>query len=169
MNISKATQQDIPELTTLINSAYRGETSKKGWTTEADLLEGKRTDTNMLAQMMKRENAAFLKFCDEGDALKGCVYLERKNNKMYVGMLTVSPTEQAKGIGKKLLFASEDYAHKFNCSAMQMRVFSVRAELIDWYERHGYHKTGEIIPFTPDAKFETSKQLLEFLVLEKEL
>ena len=169
MNISKATQQDAQRLATLINSAYRGETSKKGWTTEADLLEGKRTDANKLSQMMSREDAVFLKFCDEADGLKGCVYLEKKTNKMYLGMLTVSPTEQAKGIGKKLLSASEDYGRKCSCSAMQMRVFSVRTELINWYERHAYHKTGEIIPFTPDAEFETSTQPLEFIVLEKEL
>lgn len=169
MKISKATEQDIPGLVTLINSAYRGETSKKGWTTEADLLEGIRTNTDMLTQMIDRENAAILKFCDDTDTLKGCVYLEKKNTKMYLGMLTVSPTEQAKGIGKKLLSASEDHARKNNCSAMQMKVFSVRPELINWYERHGYYKTGEIIPFTPDTKFETTKQPLEFLLLEKRL
>ena len=169
MNISKAAQQDIPGLVTLINSAYRGEPSKKGWTTEADLLDGIRTDENSLTRIMAKENAALLKFCNEANVLTGCVFLEKKNNKMYLGMLTVAPTEQAKGIGKKLLVASEDHARNHNCSAMQMKVISVRDELISWYERHGYYKTGKTAPFIADSPFQFPKQPLEFIVLEKKL
>ena len=167
MNISEATREDIPALVILINNAYRGEGSKKGWTTEADLPGGKRTDANMLVQIINKQNAAILKFCNDDGAFTGCVYLEKKKNKMFVGMLTVSPTEQTKGIGKKLLSASEDYAQKQNCTSMQMTVISVRTELIHWYERRGYYKTGETIPFTSDTKFAITKQPLEFLVMEK--
>ena len=110
MDISKASLEDIPQLVTLINSAYRGEHSKKGWTTEADLLDGVRIDTESLEKMMNKPDAVILKFCNEANALQGCVYLEKKENKMYLGMLTVSPLEQAKGIGKKLLAACEKYA-----------------------------------------------------------
>ena len=169
MNISKATQQDIPELVILINSAYRGESSKKGWTTEADLLGGIRTDADSLQQMISKENAVILKFCNEDNAIEGSVYLEKKNNKMYLGMLTVSPMLQAKGIGKKLLFTAEEYAREQNCSAMQMTVISVRNELINWYERHGYYKTGETQPFPDDEKFGIQKQPLQFVVMEKEV
>ena len=169
MNITKATEQDIPVLVKLINSAYRGESSKKGWTTEADLLEGERTNIPGLTQMLNKKNAVILRYCDEDNTLRGCVYLEKKDSKMYLGMLTVSPTEQAKGIGKKLLSASEEYARKHDCSAVQMKVISVRDELISWYERHGYYKVGEKIPFVADTPFQLPKQVLEFLVLEKDL
>ena len=81
MNISKATLQDIPQLVTLINSAYRGEHSKKGWTTEADLLGGLRTDPDSLEKMMNKQDAVILKFCNEDNVLQGCVYLEKKGTK----------------------------------------------------------------------------------------
>ena len=117
MNISKATLEDIPHLVSLINSAYRGEHSKKGWTTEADLLDGLRTDEDSLEKMISKQDAVILKVCNKDNILQGCVYLERKKNKMYLGMLTVSPLEQARGIGKKLLFAAEKYATDQKCSS----------------------------------------------------
>ena len=153
---------------TLVNSAYRGEHSKKGWTTEADLLEGLRTDADSLTKMLNKQDAAILKFCNSDNVLQGCVYLENKGNKMYLGMLTVSPLEQAKGIGKKLLFAGEKYAGDQKCSAIEMTVISVRDELIRWYQKHGFYKTGETKPFS-DIKFGIPKQPLEFIVLEKKL
>jgi ribosomal protein S18 acetylase RimI-like enzyme len=167
LNILKATLQDIPDLVALINSAYRGESSKKGWTTEADLLTGKRIDIPKLTQMIQRQQATMLKY-NEDNSIIGCVYLEKSDSKMYLGMLTVSPTRQAQGIGKKLLSASEDYAREHHCFAMQMKVISVRTELIDWYERHGYYKTGEKVPFLSDIN-EVPGQPLEFLILEKQL
>ncbi len=169
MNITKATHCDIMQLETLINSAYRGESSKKGWTTEADLLGGIRTDVDTLKQMMAKPDALILKYCHEHNQITGCVYLEKKHNKMYLGMLTVSPILQAKGIGKKLLFAAEEHAHKLNCAAMQMTVISIREELIKWYERHGYFKTGATEPFPSDEKFGIQKQPLEFIVMEKNI
>lgn len=169
MNISKAISRDIPQLVTLINSAYRGESSKKGWTTEAHLLDGIRTDAGSLEQIMNKENAVMLKFLNEYNVIQGCVYLEKKGNKMYVGMLTVSPLLQAKGIGKKLLSAAEKYAHEQNCFTMQMTVISVREELIKWYERHGYYKTGEVQSFPADEKFGIQKQPLELMVMEKDI
>ncbi len=169
MNISKASAEDIPQLDALINSAYRGESSKKGWTTEADLLGGIRTDADSLQKMISKKDAAILKFCNEDNELTGCVYLEKKDNKMYVGMLTVSPLQQAKGIGKKLLVAAEEYASTQQCSAMQMTVISVREELIKWYERHDYCNTGETQPFPTDEKFGIQKQPLLFIVMEKQI
>lgn len=169
MNIRKATFDDIPRLEVLINSAYRGESSKKGWTTEADLLGGIRTDAESLHQLISRQNAVILIFLDANNVMHGCVYLEKKSNRMYLGLLTVSPAEQANGIGKKLLFAAEEYASKHNCSVMQMTVISVRDELIKWYERRGYYKTGATQPFPNDEKFGIQKQPLQFIVMEKEI
>lgn len=169
MNITAATFDDIPELVTLINSAYRGEHSKKGWTTEADLLEGIRADADSLRKMIGKKDVVILKFCDAGDVVQGCVYLEKKEDKMYLGMLTVAPLMQARGTGKKLLFAAEKYAADQKCATMEMTVISVRHELIAWYVKHGYYITGERRPFPNDERFGIPKQPLEFFVMQKEV
>ena len=169
MNISKATLEDIPELVRLINSAYRGEDSKKGWTTEADLLGGLRTDKETLEELMSAPGAQLLKFCDADHKLQGCVYVKKTGNSMYLGMLTVSPWEQAKGVGKKLLAAAEKYAQEQRCKAVNMTVISVREELIHWYEKHGYYKTGETKPFPASEKLAVPKQPLELIVMEKKV
>jgi ribosomal protein S18 acetylase RimI-like enzyme len=167
MNILPAISADIPEMVKLVNSAYRGESSKKGWTTEADLLDGIRTDEDSLKEMMEKPGAAFLKFVDENNNIVGSVYLQKQELKLYLGMLTVSPEIQATGIGKQLLKASEEYAKSIGCSSVIMTVISVRKELIEWYKRHGYKNTGKTEPFPTDVKFGIPKQQLEFIVMEK--
>lgn len=167
--ITLATQHDIPELVTLINSAYRGEGSKQGWTTEADLIGGLRTDEEHLLDTFLLPGTTFLKYTDEAGKILGCMRLQKQGHRLYLGMLTVSPALQGKGIGKQFLQAAEEHARQEDCRAIFMTVFSVRTELIAWYERHGYCKTGETVPFQPNEKFEIVTQNLEFLVLEKEV
>jgi ribosomal protein S18 acetylase RimI-like enzyme len=167
MNIIPADHSDICVLVRLINSAYRGEGSKKGWTTEADLLDGTRTDQINISDLMNDANSVFLKYLNEESAIIGSVYLQKQNSKLYLGMLSVSPDQQAAGIGKRLLAAADDYAIKNNCAGVFMTVISVRHELIAWYERHGYKKTGETKPFPFGEKFGIQKQPLELIVLEK--
>lgn len=169
MKLTKATLKDIPQLVTLINSAYRGDDSKKGWTTEADLLDGIRTDAGSLEQMINKKEAVILQSFNENNVLQGCVYLEKRQHKMYLGMLTVSPLEQAKGIGKQLLIEAEKYAAEQKCSIIEMTVISVRTELIGWYQKRGYANTGETKPFPKDIKFGIPKQPLEFIVMQKEI
>jgi ribosomal protein S18 acetylase RimI-like enzyme len=169
MILQKATLQNIPQLEILINSAYRGDSSKKGWTTEADLLDGIRTDVDSLKEMISRSSAIILQSFTEHNLLQGCVYLEKRQNKMYLGMLTVSPMLQAKGIGKQLLIEAEKYAQSQECSLIEMTVISVRTELIEWYKKHGYKDTGEKRPFPNDIKFGIPKQPLEFIVKQKEI
>jgi len=160
---------DIPELTMLVNSAYRGDASRKGWTTEADLLDGElRTDEPSLSQLLKNPDAVMLKFVSD-DHITGCVYLEKRANALYLGMLSVSPIAQAQGIGKKLLNAAEEYAGQQGCHSIVMTVISVRHELIDWYERHGYKRNGETKPFPEDERFGKARRPLQFVVLEKKL
>ncbi|GAB4020291.1 GNAT family N-acetyltransferase [Spirosoma migulaei] len=166
--ISPATEQDIPALDKLVNSAYRGESSKKGWTTEADLLGGIRTDAQGLLIMLHNPNATILKYEAEGQLL-GCVYLEKKGDELYLGMLTVSPEAQAGGIGKQLLAVAEKRAFTQQCRAISMTVITARHELIAWYERRGYQPTGETKPFPNDPSFGLPKQPLEFMVMEKVL
>lgn len=169
MKLTKATLNDIPQLVNLINSAYRGDDSKKGWTTEADLLDGIRTDAGSLKQMINKKEAVILQSFNENNVLQGCVYLEKRQHKMYLGMLTVSPLEQAKGLGKQLLIEAEKYAADQKCSIIEMTVISVRNELIAWYQKRGYNNTGETKPFPTDIKFGIPKQPLEFIVMQKEI
>lgn len=167
--ISPTTLQDVPELNILVNSAYRGESSKKGWTTEEHLLGGIRTDEEDLRALLQKENVTILKYTESGKIV-GSVYLEKQADKLYLGMLTVSPELQGGGIGKKLLKAAEDFAKEQQLSTVSMTVISVRKELIEYYERRGYKHTGETKPFPMNnPKFGNPKQDLEFIVMEKEL
>jgi len=167
--INPASAKDIAALDVLVNSAYRGEGSKQGWTTEADLLGGLRTNPGILQKQLEEPDSVILTYRDENNVLSGCVYLKKKDNKMYLGMLTVAPNLQAKGIGKQLLFAAEHHARQNNCEAITMTVIAVRHELIAWYERHGYRPTGETEPFPTDPEFGLPKQPLFFIVMEKSL
>ncbi|MEO5684303.1 MAG: GNAT family N-acetyltransferase [Chitinophagaceae bacterium] len=169
MNISIATTADIPELNKLINSAYRGESSKKGWTTEAHLLDGVRTDEKSLAAIISATGATLLACRNEAGSITGCVYLQKETGTFYLGMLTVSPSLQAAGIGGRLLQYAETFVRNNYCSNITMTVVSVRHELIAWYERHGYAKTGETRPFPTDPAFGIPKQTLEFVVMKKKL
>lgn len=167
--ITKATLQDIPALNTLINSAYRGESSKKGWTTEANLLEGKRTTEEELTAIFLDPKNTFLKYT-ENDKIIGSVLLVEKEHQLYVGMLTVSPELQNSGIGKKMLAEAEVHAKTLGLSTLSMTVVSVRSELIAWYNRHGYVDTGEREPFpASDIHINVSDKPLEFIHLEKKI
>jgi len=169
MPVSQAIRADVAELNILVNSAYRGETSKQGWTTEANLLDGLRIDEETLATYFNDDAIVILKNTDENGKINGCVYLEVREPKLYVGMFSVSPLQQGKGIGRDLLLAAEAYAKKANLHTLTMTVISVRHELINWYERRGYEATGEIVPFHTDKKFGDPKQPIELIVLEKNI
>lgn len=169
MIIISSKTNDIPGLVRLVNSAYRGEGSKKGWTTEADLLDGTRTDEENISYLMSDPNAVILKGLNGNEEIIACVYLHKQQGRLYLGMLSVSPDIQGGGIGKTLLAAADEHAIKNNCHSIFMTVISVRHELIAWYERHGYKKTGEKKPFPAGEKFGLQKQPLELIVLEKML
>jgi ribosomal protein S18 acetylase RimI-like enzyme len=167
--ISVAELKDVAELNALVNSAYRGESSKQGWTTEADLLGGIRIDDERLIELIQKPDSVILKYT-ESNKIIGCVHLEKKGDRMYLGMLTVSPSLQARGIGKELMQASEAHTKKQNCTAVYMSVITDRTELLAWYERHGYKNTGIRKQFpSEDPRFGLPKKKLEFVILEKDL
>lgn len=169
MKIVPATTEDIPELVGLVNSGYRGDASKKGWTTEAELLKGElRIDIPTLQEMIAPPETIMLKAIDDGGQIAGCVFLQVQARGLYLGLLTVSPVLQASGIGKKLLSAAEDFAKAHHCSSIFMQVISIRSDLVAWYERHGYRNTGERKPFPTDNKFGVPTVSLEFAILEKD-
>lgn len=167
--ITPASAEDVPVLNRLVNSAYRGESSRKGWATEADLIDGTRIDEAAMLDLIQDKNTTILKYVENNEIL-GCVELRIETESLYLGMLTVNPDLQAKGIGKILMHAGEDFGRKNNCKKVKMTVVSVRDKLIAWYERHGYSLTGERKPFKmPDERFGIPRQPLEFVVMEKKL
>lgn len=167
--ITKATLEDVSALNKLINSAYRGESSKKGWTTEANLLEGSRTTEKELTETIQDQKNTILKFT-EHNRIIGCVLLIEKENQLYLGMLTVSPELQNSGTGKQLLQQAEIHASALGLPKIVMTVISVREELISWYQRNGYVATGAKEPFpASDVHIPISNQPLEFIVLEKRI
>jgi ribosomal protein S18 acetylase RimI-like enzyme len=169
MPITKANRTDISALNDLVNSAYRGETSKKGWTTEADLLDGSRIDESTLSGYFDDPHIIILKNTESDGQITGCVYLEEREPKLYVGMFSVSPELQDKGIGRALLLAAEEYAKELNCHTLTMTVISTRHELIAWYERRGFKATGEIEPFHHGKKFGEPRHHIELIVMEKNI
>jgi GNAT superfamily N-acetyltransferase len=169
LTITPATAADIPDLVSFVNGVYRGEASRQGWTTEAHLLDGPRIDAGSLQDMLDAEGAVLLMGRNEAGELVGSVYLQKQGAVMYLGMLSVDATRQGAGLGKYLLRAADTYAREQGCSKMKITVISVRTELLAWYERHGYQRTGETVPFPDNPKFGVPRQPLELLVLEKAL
>ena len=168
--IAKATIEDIPQIVALLNSAYRGENSKQGWTTEADLIAGEqRTDVASVTQVINQPGSIILKYTNENNQIIGTVNLQEHERGFYLGMFAVSPVLQGGGIGKQLLKAADEYAKNAGAATIYMAVVSVRKELIDWYKRHGYAETGERKPFVEDAITGKHLQPLEFITLEKNI
>ncbi len=168
--ILKASVADASELNSLVNSAYRGESSKIGWTTEADLLGGIRIDEDRIVEFMQKNDSMVLKYIDHSNKIIGCVHLEKHGYKLYLGLLTVTPELQGKGIGKEMLVEAEVQARAVNCSAVYLSVISDRRELIDWYLKFGYKNTGVKKPFpSDDPRFGIPKKPLEFNLFEKSI
>jgi len=167
MPIIKATLADVPELNLLINSAYRGEDSKKGWTTESDLIDGIRIDEPMLVEYLNNDAITLLKYIDDDGKIIGSVYLEVKGDKLYLGMFSVSPALQNGGVGRALIEEAEVIAKQLGLHTISMTVIRSRKELIGWYQRRGYTFTGEIQPFHDHGRFGSPKELIELIVMEK--
>lgn len=167
-----ANASHIEALHKLVESAYRGDSARRGWTHEADLLGGQRTDREALLEIIQADNQVIL-LAFEKDTMIGCVQLSRVDDKTsYLGLLTVDPDMQAGGIGKQIIFAAEDFVRdKWNSSLMEMTVIGKREDLIAYYERRGYARTKETRPFPMgDPRFGLPKtDDLEFIVLQKPL
>jgi GNAT superfamily N-acetyltransferase len=171
MHLQPATSEDLPALHALVESAYRGASARRGWSHEADLLEGQRTDLAALAAMIDDPAQHLLAFRDN-DVLRACVAVTDKGDGLaYLGMLTVDPHRQAAGLGRLILAAAEDHAAAFGARRVEMTVIAQRAELIAWYQRRGYTLTGEQRPFPHgDPRFGLPKREdLVFVVMEKAL
>lgn len=171
VNFRTARPADVSSVVALVESAYRGDASRAGWTTEADLLHGQRTDPEQVAALLTRPDAVLL-LVDAGDALLGCCQLENRGDRAYFGMFAVSPAAQGAGIGKRTIAYAETYAaREWACRHVEMTVIRQRTDLIAFYERRGYRDTGARSPFPyGDERFGIpQRDDLEFTLLEKEL
>lgn len=166
-----ATPADIDALVALVTSAYRGDASRAGWTTEADLLDGNRIDPDVLRTDLARPRSRVL-LLEAGGSLQACAHVADEDGAGYFGMFAVAPSLQGSGIGKRLLAECERIARdEWGLAAMRMTVIDVRDELIAFYERRGYRRTGEFKPFPyGDVRFGLPRRDdLRFEVLEKHL
>lgn len=142
-----ATQADVPELVALVESAYRGESSRAGWTTEADLLEGQRTDPASVGEVIGAAGGRILVLEDE-EGIAACCRLEHREDHAYFGMFAVRPGRQGGGVGKAVMAEAERIAREeWGAREMRMAVIIQREDLIAYYVRRGYHRTGELSPF----------------------
>jgi ribosomal protein S18 acetylase RimI-like enzyme len=172
LTIDTAGADDLAPLHRLIESAYRGDTARQGWTHEADLLDGQRIDTVMLAAMLNSADQRILVAREEATII-GCVAVTNQGDGIcYLGLLTVDPTRQAGGLGRLLIDAAEDAARAlFGARRIEMTVIAQRDSLIAWYERRGYRRTGEQRPFPHgDTRFGIARdEILAFVVLDRAL
>lgn len=172
-----ATDADIPALIALVTSAYRGDASRTGWTTEADLLDGQRIDADMLRADLDRPRSRILVAEDAG-RMVACAHIAQEDADdgvptAYFGMFSVDPSLQGGGVGKGVLAEGERVAREtLGCARMRMTVIDCRDELIAFYVRRGYVRTGVTRPFPygdaryglpkrPDLRFEVLEKLLE--------
>lgn len=171
LHFRAATAADIPALVALVTSAYRGDSSRAGWTTEADLLDGNRIDPEVLAGDIARERSRVLVASRDG-AMVACAHVEEDDGAGYFGMFAVDPKLQGGGVGDVVLREAERVAREeWKLPAMRMTVIDVRDSLIAFYERRGYVRTGIKKPFPyGDARFGIPKREdLRFELLEKAL
>jgi len=170
LSFRKAIPADTDDIVALVNSAYRGESSKRGWTTEADILGGQRTDAQEIATLIGVAGSMIV-LCYEDQELIGSVHLERTEQGAYFGMFTVRPTLQGRGIGKRFMDEIERRVREeWGATKMMMLVITLRAELIAFYERRGYRRTGIFEEFPNDIRFGVPKVgNLKFELLEKSL
>ncbi len=157
IHIQPAQPADTGAVCQLVNSAYRGETSRQGWTTEADLLDGQRTDEPAIAEIIADPTQSILTArlgAASAAEIVGCVHLALREGSGYLGMLTVHPARQAGGLGKLLIQEAEAWTRRRGCPELRMTVITLRPELLAYYERRGFRRTGKIVPFpSGDPRF----------------
>jgi len=172
MKLEAATAADVERIVALVESAFRGDASRAGWTTEADLLDGRRTGSDEIAAILANPAQCILLEREPDGRLLASVVLRRDGEVAWLGMLSVRPTAQGGGIGRRVVAGAEDWVRRhWGSRRMRMTVIVQRTELIAWYERRGYRATGETAPFYyGDPRFGLPKRNdLSFIVMEKPL
>ena len=167
----RATEADVSALHSLVESAYRGDASRAGWTTEADFLDGQRTDPEELTSLVRGPSTRIVVAHRAGE-LVGCVLLREEAGCAYLGMLSVRPSLQASGVGRALVAEAERVARvDLGRPEMRLRVIGLRDTLIAWYQRLGYALTGdrEPFPYGDPRSGMPKRDDLEFVVMRKRI
>ncbi|MBM7769907.1 GNAT superfamily N-acetyltransferase [Actinokineospora baliensis] len=147
LSFRRATLADVDALVPLVESAYRGDASRRGWTTEADLIDGQRTDAAGVAEVITAAKSAVI-VAEQDGVLVACCHVAEEHGAGYFGMFAVDPGRQAGGVGRLTLAEAERVAAvEWGLPEMRMKVLTARADLIAWYVRRGYTQTGELVPF----------------------
>lgn len=167
-----ASPADVDAVVSLVQSAYRGASSRDGWTTEADLLDGRRTDADEVASLIRPEERSRVLLAEDDEGLLACCHIADRGDHSYFGMFAVSPAAQGAGLGRSVLGEAERLARDdWSLPEQRMTVISAREDLIAWYERRGYRRTGVMTPFPygderfgiplrPDLRFEELRKPL---------
>jgi ribosomal protein S18 acetylase RimI-like enzyme len=175
MVLERAVEADFGAVVALANVAYRGGGEAAGWTSEAELIAGERLTEARLREDLAAKPGAWLLVCREeaGGAVVGTVWMEPAAGEgvWYLGLLTVQPEMQDRGLGRELLGAAEEFARERGAGRVRMTVVNVRDTLLAWYERRGYRRTGkrEAFPYGDARVGRPLRGGLEFVVLEKEV
>ncbi len=171
LRFRSATHDDAAQIVRLVESTYRGQASRAGWTTEADLLEGQRIDSRGVVESINADQSRIV-LALAGSDLVACAHIQRRPTIGYFGMFSVEAGHQGSGLGATVLAECERQLHEdLECAAVEITVLKQRADLIPWYQRRGYLLTGERRPFPyGDERFGVPLvDDLEFLVLQKSL
>ncbi|MFL6593672.1 MAG: GNAT family N-acetyltransferase [Luteimonas sp.] len=176
LDFRNASDDDVHAIVALVESAYRGDVSRQGWTTEADFLDGRRTGADEVLASIRRPRSCVLLAERVAESptreLVACAHIADEDGAGYFGMFSVRPGLQGGGIGKAVLAEGERIVRdQWRLPVMRMTVIDIRDELIAFYERRGYRRTGRFKPFPyGDARFgEPKRDDLRFEILEKAL
>jgi len=160
---------DVPHLALLIEKAYRGEDAARGWTNEAALLTGPRSSSLEVEALVRDPDSRFVTAMRDG-RLVGCALIQLKGDHAHFGMFAIDPDHQGNGLGRQLIAAAEDSARTlWGCASMRLAVISLRDELIAWYERRGFVRTGEREPFPFETATGAMRRDFDLVVLSKPL
>lgn len=167
-----ATADDAQVIVELAQSAYRGEASRAGWTTEADFLDGQRIDREGVLALLGDGQGVVLAEPETGGQVLACCHVSRDGDDAWFGLFAVDPRQQGQGVGDRLLAEAERQVRDgFGSRRLRMKVIWLRDSLIAWYQRRGYQRTEETHPFPyGDERFGLPRRDdLHFVVLEKPL
>lgn len=165
--IRRAGHSDVDEIVDLVNSAYRPTLGSKGWTHEAALINGERTNNYQLEEAI---NGSVILLGIQDKKIVACVQVEKKGHEAYLSMLAVEPELQDAGLGKTMLAEAEAYAHtSLRTDRLALVVVSTRSELIEFYMRRGYTYSGERLPYPVQCGVGRPKdEKLDLTILRKQ-
>jgi GNAT superfamily N-acetyltransferase len=129
-SIRIASDADRDAMVSVINDAFAIET----------FFEGPRTNIDQLSRMMQK--GIFLITCDPVERIVASVYVELRKPCGYIGMLSIAPRHQRRGLGRRMVYAAEDFCRNQGCDGMKLTILSRRPELLPFYEKLGYRETG---------------------------